>query len=154
MTTALRLNAFMDHLIEFMEDLKIQYPDDIDIKTAWSQCEMWKDSTALQIKMCDIFMDCMYPFFKDVLHENEETFTNIENLKKSQGFAKYGKGDATVGQLLRMQELYYNLDPQKRKSYWAHLKALLIKGSAARLSSHPEYQQVLIYAKKHPELYR
>ena len=173
----LRLNAFMDHLIDFLDDLRQTFHEVIEIQTAYNQLNMWGDTTAVKVKSLKAFMYCCASCYEEVFREQEEFFTDLDNLKdvkNQKQFQKFGGDDEQEQQnsmmtILQLKDYWSELSETNKGQIWIHMKALLVKGAGTILNldftPSPEEQdewdklvqtcrELLLFAKKNQELYR
>ena len=58
---------------------------------------------------------------KDIIQENPEYFLNEDNIKKElQGKDEY------LSEIMRLKEIYININDESRKNLWKYLKAMVI----------------------------
>lgn len=172
-----RLNAFVDHLIEFLDDLRQTFNEVIEIQAAYNQLNIWGDTTAVKQRSLKAFMYCCAPLYEEIFRENEEFFTDMERLKKVKNQKQFeyyvGNDDNEQEQkmmtILQLKGYITDLSTTNKGKIWAHMKALLIKGAGTVLNSpytprEDEKEQwdnmtmycreLVAFAKSNPELYR
>lgn len=158
------LNAFIDHLINFLDDLKLTFPELIDIQTAHQQLDIWGDNSSVKLMAIQSFMTCCSPYYMQIFSEEEKFFTDEKNIEKAEGFKKYGGDDAqkqeeSMAKILQFRDYWHELSDTSKAKIWINMKALVIKGAGAlmKLEKDPgkvrTYENIIRYAKKHPEIF-
>jgi hypothetical protein len=149
-----RLNAFINHLVDFLDDLRLTFPDITDIQTAYNQLDTWSDNGVVRTKTVTSFMNCCGPFYEHIFTENEKFFIDIDNIKNHNTFQELCDEDDkqdNIIKMLQLKDVWGELSISTKKRIFSHMKALLVKGSSA---ISPTYDHILIYAKQNPQLYK
>jgi hypothetical protein len=153
----MRLNAFINHFVDFLDDLRLTFPDILDIQTAYNHLYTWSDNGVIKLQTTTSFMKCCEPFFEHIFREDEAFFTDIDNIEKVKNndtfheLCNQDTQDENIMKMLQLKDVWGELSNTTKKRIFCHMKALLVKGGGA-LS--PTYDHILIFAKRNPELYK
>jgi len=165
-----QIRAFISSLVDFLDDILLSFPEVLDIRTAYNQLKTWEDDATVKLTTTKSFMICCGPFYKEIFNQKEEFFTDVgllkETVQKSDAFEKFGGASETEQEnnlikMLQLKDLWEQLTPTSKKRMWSHLKGLLVKGANALKRCDPNYEnyegkydEILIYVKNNPQLYR
>lgn len=145
------LNSFINQLIDFLDSLRVTFPEVIDIRTAHNALNTFGDTASLKYRSLKAFMFCCAPLYEEIFREQEEFFTDINSLEKMQEqeqFQYYAGDDdaeqqAKMMAILQLKDYWSELSESSKDRIWIHMKALLIKGALAvlRMNYEPTEQE-------------
>lgn len=137
------LNAFVNLLVNFLEDLSLTFPELTDIRVSKNSIEMLRSINPR--KILDGFMFYVAPYYKEIFNRNEDFFINIENIQKDNHFQDLPDADQkqNITKMLQLKGLWTQLSENSKTKIWKYFQALLKIG--AQGSSFQEHKQITEY---------
>lgn len=151
MSSANLLNAFVNLLCNFLDDLSMTFPELTDVRVFKNSVDMLKGYNPR--KIMDSFMYYVAPYYIEIFNKNEDFFVNIENIQKDDHFLELDESEQqqNVVKMVQLKDMWTDLSDSNKDKIWKYFKALLKIGS--QTSSHEEYKCILAYLKENPHLF-